>query len=45
LVVLGSNIWPIVRNHAAAIASQVNATKPGSYTFLEMPTKRPREGS
>jgi predicted nuclease of predicted toxin-antitoxin system len=36
LLVLGSNIWPIVRNHAAAIASQVDATKPGSYAFLEM---------
>ena len=29
LLVLGSNIWPIVRNHALAITSQVDATKPG----------------
>ena len=37
LVVLGSNIWPIVRNHAAEIAAAVDAVKRGSYAFIEMP--------
>jgi hypothetical protein len=37
LVVLGSNIWPIVREHAAIIASKVDAAVPGSYEFIEMP--------
>jgi hypothetical protein len=37
LVVLGSNIWPIVREHAAEIAERVTSAIPGSYTFLEMP--------
>ncbi|MGH9583022.1 MAG: hypothetical protein ACRD4O_08820 [Bryobacteraceae bacterium] len=37
LVVLGSNIWPVVRQHGAAIAAQVDATTPGSYDFIEMP--------
>ena len=37
LVVLGSNIWPIVREHAAEIAERVTSAIPGSYTFLEIP--------
>ena len=37
LVVLGSNIWPVVRDHGAAIAARVDAARPGSYSFLEMP--------
>lgn len=37
LVVLGSNIWPIVRTYEAAIASAVVAALPGSYQFIEMP--------
>ncbi len=37
LVVLGSNIWPIVRDHGAAIAAKVNRATPGSYNFCEMP--------
>ena len=37
LVVLGSNIWPVVRDHGAAIAAKVDAATPGSYQFLEMP--------
>ena len=40
LLVLGSNIWPIVRTHAAQIASEVNASKSGTYAFLEMPIPR-----
>lgn len=37
LIVLGSNIWPIVRNHGAIIRSKVDAAILGSYTFIEMP--------
>lgn len=37
LVALGSNIWPIVRSHGAAIATAVNRALPGSYHFIEMP--------
>jgi hypothetical protein len=44
---LGSNIWPIVRGHGAAIAESVDAAAPGSYDFIEMPLppKRQRDGS
>ena len=46
LVVLGSNIWPVVRDHGAAIAAKVAAATPGSYEFIEMPLppKRRRDG-
>jgi hypothetical protein len=45
-VVLGSNIWPIVRNHAAAIAAAVDDAAPSSYCFIEMPRpQRPRNRS
>jgi predicted nuclease of predicted toxin-antitoxin system len=37
LVVLGSNIWPIVRNHGGVIAAKVDAATPGTYDFIEMP--------
>ena len=37
MVVLGSNIWPIVRSHGPAIAAKVDAAEPGSYDFIEMP--------
>ena len=37
LVVLGSNIWPIVRNHGAMIAAKIVAATPGSCEFIEMP--------
>jgi hypothetical protein len=37
LVVLGSNIWPIVREHRAAITAKVDAATPGSCGFIEMP--------
>jgi hypothetical protein len=37
LIVLGSNLWPIVRRHAEEIAAQVGRVKPGSYLFIEMP--------
>jgi hypothetical protein len=46
LVVLGSNIWPIVREHAAMITAKVDAAIPGSYDFIEMPLPlKPRGGS
>lgn len=37
LVVLGSNIWPIVLSHAAALAQAADDAFPGSYQFVEMP--------
>jgi hypothetical protein len=46
LVAMGSNIWPVVRNHAAAIAAAVDKATPGSYQFIEMPLPpRPRTRS
>ena len=43
LVVLGSNIWPIVHTHAEAITATTDAATPGSYAFIEMPVPpRPR---
>ena len=36
-VVLGSNIWPVVRDHGVAIAAKVDTATPGSYEFIEMP--------
>ena len=37
LVVLGSNIWPIVRTHGDTISATVDGAMAGSYTFIEMP--------
>ncbi len=37
LVVLGSNIWPVVSDHRSAIVAKVGAATPGSYVFIEMP--------
>jgi hypothetical protein len=37
LVVLGSNIWPVVQRHRAAIAAGVNEATPGRHRFIEMP--------
>jgi predicted nuclease of predicted toxin-antitoxin system len=43
LVALGSNIWPVVRNHAAAIAAAVDKATAGSYQSIEVPLPlRPR---
>ncbi|HET6840654.1 MAG TPA: DUF5615 family PIN-like protein [Candidatus Angelobacter sp.] len=42
LVVLGSNLWPIVREHAAVIADTVARSKPGGYAFVEMPVPAKR---
>lgn len=37
LVVLGSNIWPVVRQYDATITANADAATPGSYAFIEMP--------
>jgi predicted nuclease of predicted toxin-antitoxin system len=37
LVVLGSNIWPVVEEHSAAITATVEEITPGSCDFIEMP--------
>ena len=37
LVVLGSNIWPVVRQYSAAIMARVDGATPGGYDFIEMP--------
>ena len=37
LVALGSNIWPVVQTHAAAITAAVGMATAGSYQFIEMP--------
>jgi hypothetical protein len=43
LIVLGSNIWPVVRNYGEVIAAMVDGATPGSYGFIEMPVpQRPR---
>lgn len=46
LVVLGSNIWPIVSRYGALVAAAVEKTAPGSYQFVEMPfPKKPQKRS
>ncbi len=43
LVVLGSNLWPIVRNYEVLIAKAVEAASRGRYDFIEMPlSPKPR---
>jgi hypothetical protein len=37
LVVLGSNIWPIVAKHGKLITARVDRARAGSYDFIEMP--------
>lgn len=45
LVVLGSNIWPVVQSHEAEIAASVDAATPGDSSFIEMPLPpKPRKG-
>lgn len=43
LVVLGSNIWPVVRNHGDAIATKIDGAKPGSMTSLKCRSRRNSE--
>ena len=46
LVVLGSNIWPIVRSYGALVAAAVEKATLGSYQFVEMPLpKKPQKRS
>ena len=40
LVVLGSNIWPIVQKHEATLATAVSQAEPGSYHYIDMPVPR-----
>jgi hypothetical protein len=42
LIVLGSNIWPIMGGHGATIAAKVDSAVPGGYDFIEIPV--PRKG-
>ncbi len=45
-VVLGSNIWPVVRNHGRAIAAAIENATAGTYQFVEMLLpKKPQERS
>lgn len=37
LVMLGSNIRPVVRSHGPEISGVVDVATPGSYHFIEMP--------
>jgi hypothetical protein len=37
LVVLGSDIWPVVQKYSEAIMASVDAATPGSFDFIEMP--------
>ena len=39
LIVLGTNIWPVVRNHGEEIAWAVGQVRPGAY--LEVPIALP----
>ena len=39
-VVLGSNIWPVVRNHRDAMVAPVEKSTTGSLQFIEMPLPR-----
>jgi hypothetical protein len=43
LVVLGSNIWPIVREHGKSITESAAAATPGGYVFIEMPVPAARQ--
>ncbi|MGH9357569.1 MAG: hypothetical protein ACRD1O_00140 [Terriglobia bacterium] len=46
LLVLGSNIRPVVRRYGAVIAAKADAAKFGSYDFIEMPLPpNPRKSS
>jgi hypothetical protein len=45
LVVLGSNIWPIVRRYGAVIAATIGDARAGECYFIEMPLPpRPKRG-
>ena len=44
LVVLGSNIWPIVSEYATDIVAAVDVAQPGGVDFIEMPLKPKKRG-
>jgi len=37
LVVLGSNLWPLLKKHPPEITAAVNDSRVGSYAFIEVP--------
>ena len=37
LVVLGTNVWPVVRNHGEQIAQAVDQVRPGAYAEVPIP--------
>jgi hypothetical protein len=39
VLVLGRQQWPQLRPHIQRVVEAVNATKPGSYTEVEIPSK------
>jgi hypothetical protein len=43
LVVLGANIWPVVRNHGDRIAEAIAQVRPGAYVEVPIPLP-PRPG-
>jgi len=47
MVVLGSNVWPSVRNKIGEIAAALKRASPGSFEFIEIapPPKRRRLGA
>lgn len=45
-IVLGSNIWPVVRSYRQAIANALQKVTPGSLQFIEMTLpKKPQKSS
>jgi hypothetical protein len=44
LVVLGSNLLPLIRSHHVQISARVDAATPGSYDFIEIP-RPPKSGN
>jgi hypothetical protein len=42
LVVLGSNLWPVLQEHATSVAAAIDSAAPGSRAFIEMPHPKRR---
>ena len=36
-VVIGNQLWPVLRRYVERVAAAVNAAKPGSFTEVEIP--------
>lgn len=41
LIILGSNVWPIVRKYGTDIATQIDKAVRGTLVFIEMPLPKP----